>query len=422
MDDKIWDIVPPKTPSPSSKGEEPKVEYKRTNEEEERERLPKETKVNFGWVLILLFLILAFVVGFKMSKAEIKIWPETETIFLKKEITVDTKIQNSDFKNETIPGQLLTIEESLLESFTSSGKTQKEAEGVIRLYNEYTTKSETWREGTRFVSSEGKLFKSKDNIAVPGADIEGGKLAPNYVDVPVIAAEAGEDYNIGPSNFSIFVYRGTEKYTKYYGKSLESMKGGGDSTQVTAEDISDAQEIITEKAKAKAIASLKAKVANEFVFLDDILETEVTDIFSLAKEGDEVEKFNCRAVVKATTIVFKRAQVYSLVKSFISSKTPEGRLVYEKSLKIDYTPRVVDFESERTVISLSFSVKIYPEIDLQLLKKSLIGKSLEETKIFLERQSEFTDTKKPEIKFWPFWVKSVPQDLNKIEIEYPLID
>ncbi|XOA42910.1 MAG: hypothetical protein ACKKMO_00315 [Candidatus Nealsonbacteria bacterium] len=411
MTRKIWDILPPEEPSSSLKMEKPLVE--------EKEELPKKIKINWVWFLIPLSLIIAVIVGFQLSKVEIKIWPETKTDFSKTNLTIDTEVEKPDFENKTIPGQFLKIEESISDSFLSSGRTLKKAEGIIRLYNAYSTKSENWLAETRFVSSEGKLYKSKDKIAVPGAEIENGKIIPKYVDVPVIAAEAGENYNIGHSHFSIFVFRGTPRYTKFYGESFEEIKGGGDSPQITTEDIENAKESVSKKAKTKAVTSLENKVTDEFVFLDDILETEIKDIFSLAKEGDEVERFNSGATVEATTIIFKKEEVQNFVKEFIFSETHEEKLLYEESLKIDYTPQIVDFESGKVVLSLSFSIKMYPDINLQLLKESLVGKSLIETKIFLEKQSEFINI---EIRFWPFWVKSVPEDLNKIEIKYPIID
>lgn len=415
---KIFDILPPdQVPPPDIR--KPAREIK----EEETGRPPKKTNKSSVWVLILLVLAIGGAIGFSISKAEIKIWPETETVFLKTKLRLDTEIGKADFVNGVIPGQFLNVKESLSESFLSSGRSSEKAEGVIRLYNAFSTKSENWLEGTRFVSSEGKLFKSKNKIAVPGAEIENGKMIPRYVDVPVVAAEAGEEYNIGPSNFSIFVFRGTPRYTKFYGESLNSMTGGGGSPQVTAKDIEDAKESIIVKTKIAAKESLEASVMDDFIFLDDILETEVEDVFALAKEGDNVESFNSRATVGAVTIIFKKEEVQNFVKDFVISKlqTPEdkGKILYENSLKIDYSAQVVDFESGKVTLSLNFSVKIYSDIDLDLLKKTLIGKSLTETKYLLESEPEFASV---DVKFWPFWVRSVPGDLNKINLEYPIID
>ncbi|XOB40438.1 MAG: hypothetical protein ACKKMR_00245 [Candidatus Nealsonbacteria bacterium] len=410
MRKKILDILPKEPSVPSCEIKEPLVRDK---------ELPTKSNKKGLWFLILLLLILTVMFGFKISRAEIKIWPDTETTVLETELSIDTSIQYLDFKNKVIPGQVFEVEESISRIFSSSGKTLKKAEGVIRLYNAYTTKSEIWLKGTRFVSAEGKLFKSKDRIYVPGAEIKDGKIIPRYIDVPVIAAEFGEDYNIGPSHFSIFVYRGTPRYTKFYGESLESMKGGGESPQVTAEDLTEAEEILTEEAKAKSVRSLREKVGDEFIFLTDISKTEITEKISLAKAGDEMSGFTFKVETKAIALIFKKQEIERFTRDFIVSRLPEQKLLYTESLKIDYTPQLVDWESGKVNLSLKLSCKIYPKTDLQALKRGLMGKTLSETKIFLENQPEFIST---EIKFWPFWVKSIPKDLDKIEIKYPIID
>ena len=365
MTNKIRDILPPEefVPVPQE------MEEQQIEELEEKEKLPKKIKVNWAWLLVLLFLIIVAVIGFKMPKAEVKIWPEKETVYFKTNITLDTGLKASDFENEIIPGYFFETEETISETFSSSGEALEKAEGIIRLYNEYTTKSENWLAGTRFVSSEGKLFKSKDGILVPGAEIKNGKMTANYVDVLVEAAEPGEEYNIGPSHFSIIAYKGTPKYTKYYGESFEAMKRGGDSFKVTVQDIENAQSSLIDKVKDKAITVLESKVTDEFIFLEDVLDTEVIDIFSLAQEGDVLEEFDLRVTVKATTIVFEKEQVKNFAKEFISSRIPAEKLLYEESLSINYTPQVVNLESGKVIVALDLSVINYPDIYLQFLKK-----------------------------------------------------
>ena len=424
MTNKIRDILPPEEFIPVPQ----KMEKHQVEEQEEKnQELPKRIKVNWVLILVILFLITAAVVGFKMSKVEVKIWPEKETVYFKTNITLNTGVETPDFENEIIPGYFFETEETISEVFSSSGEALKRAGGIIRLYNEYTTKSENWLAGTRFVSSDGRLFKSKDGILVPGAEIEDGKMTASYVDVPVEAAEPGEEYNIGPSNFSIVAYKGTPKYTKYYGESFEAMKGGGESFKVTAQDIENAQNSLIDKVKDKAIAALESKVTDEFIFLEDVLDTEIIEISSLAQEGDILEKFTSRATIKVTTIVFKKEQVRNFAKEFISSEILSEnaentkKLLYEESLNINYTPQVVNLESGKVIVVLNLSVTTYPDIDLQFLKKELSGKSLTEAESLLEQQPGFRGEVNP-WPFWAFWVKSVPENLNKIEIEYPIID
>ena len=407
MAKEVFDILPPKKlekrviSSLPPKKIKPKIKYKKT------------------LIFFLLVLIFAILFHLKFSKAEIKIWPETETVSFKARLTVDTNVEKPDFEKSIIPGRVFEAEKIVSGEFSSSGKTLKKAEGIIRLYNAYTTRSETWREGTRFVSEEGKLFKSKDKIFVPGAKIQNGKIVPSYVDVPVIAAEGGSEYNIGPSHFSIYVFRGTPRYTKFYGESFEPMSGGGETPQVTEEDLKKAEDLLIEKAKSESVAVLKGEIPAEFLFSDDTIETKILDTFSLAQPGMEIDKFTFQVRAKASTIAFSKEIVEEFVKKFILSQIEKDKLIYQKSLMLDYSPETFDLDEGKLSLSLDFSTKVYQDIDLSSLKKILIGKSLDEVKIFLMNQPNII---RSDVHFFPFWVRRVPNDIRKIEISYPLID
>ena len=412
MTKKIFDILPPE--KSEEKEELVEIEERRITEETSVSK-PQAKKI---WLFIPLVLIFIIALGFQISKAEIQIWPTIRKVAFEAKITVDQDTKSYDFGNDIIPGEIFEVEKSVSDNFVSTGKALIRAEGVIKLYNAYTTKSEVWLKGTRFVSSDGKLFKSKDRIHIPGAEIQDGKLNPSQVDVPVIAAEAGEEYNIGPSHFSIFVFRGTPRYTKFYGESFEAMKGGGESPQVTEEDLERVEEILIDRVKLEVEKALENETASDFVFVKNIAEIEILEKVSLAKAGDEKDSFNFKVRAKGITLLFKKEDVENFVKNFILLQIVEDESIYEESLNIDYTPDILDLDSGRIVLSLVFSAELYPKIDLFLLKKALIGKSLKEAETFLEGQSEIINT---EIKLWPFWVTSIPQKLDKIEINYPLI-
>lgn len=426
MSKKIFDIIPPEK---VEKDKKPAVKTfkKKISEQEAVKEIKKKAKAiaddaklkkkdfKAGWIIVPIFLALLVFFALQISRAEIAIWPKTELVAFETELTIDTNADEVDLFYKSIPAQVFESQKVLYEEFQSTGEILKKAEGVIRLYNEYSTKSETWLKGTRFVSSEGKLFKSKDKIIVPGAELKNGKLIPRYIDVPVVAAEAGEEYNIEPTHFSIYVFRGTPRYTKFYGESLESMTRGGDSLKITEQDMELAEEVLVEKTKNASETELKNKVLETQIFLDDILETEVLEKFSLAKAGDEVENFSFKVKTKSKTLLFKEKDIKDYIKQLVFSQNSSEKLFYEESLKIDYTLQTINFDSGKAVVSLDISVEVYSDINLDILKKELMDKSLSGTTVFLENQLEIT---KAEVRLWPFWVKNVPKNIEKIDINY----
>jgi hypothetical protein len=373
MTQKVIDIIPPKKFKEKKKAlefvEKKKVEIPK-KEFGFKEKLPK-FPVKKG-IIFATFLILASIfilLSFKFSKAEIKIWPKTEDLKLNEKLIVDTKAGSIDSKNKIIPGKIFEFEETFSDDFPASGEVLKKAEGIIRLFNEYNTQDEVWKEGTRFVSSDGKLFKSKDKISVPGAKIKDGKIEASFVDVPVIADKGGEEYNIGPSDFSIVAFKGTPRYFKYYGKSFQPMKGGGKSYQVTKEDLEKAERTLIERGKEKAKEILKEKIPTDFSFSDDAIEIEVLEKNSSVKEGEEVEKFNFKVKVKIKTIAFSKNDILNFIKDYVLSQVPEKKGISLENLKFDYKTELANFDLGKINLSFNVSTKIYSTIDPLQLKK-----------------------------------------------------
>ena len=408
---KVWDIVPPKDFKEINN-------LKNVSQKREKKNLsPRKLKL---WPF-LLFIILGsgLFVTFRMSKSKIDIWPATETISLDSSFRVVVDALSVDYSESVVPGIVFNEEKIVSEDFPSTGSILKKAEGVIRLYNAYTTMGETWLAGTRFVSEDGMFFKSKDIISVPGAEIQNGEKIPSYVDVPVIAAESGEEYNIDPSSFSIYVYRGTEKYTKFYGVSFEEMVGGGKSDQITENDLESAKNVLIEKTKTETEESLIDKITNDFVVMDNVFDTEILESFSSKEVGDILSSFSFTVRGSSKTISFKKDDINDLVENFILSKISEGDIVLPAKLNVNYKSNNVDWSNGELEIDFSVTFETYPEIDLGFLREELMGRSSTETKFLLENQPEIT---KSEISFWPFWVNSISSDKNMIEINYPVID
>lgn len=364
---------------------------------------------------IFLFLVLIFIVlHFFLADAEIKIWPETEVFNADEKIIIAGEADRLDLKAKIIPGEIFESEKTISEEFPASGSFLKKAEGIIRLYNNFTTQSETWRKNTRFVSSEGKLFLSKDRINVPGAILKNGKITPSFVDVKVIAAEAGSEYNIAPSHFSIAAFLGTARYTKYYGESFEPMVGGGEFPQVTKEDLEKAESILIERAKIESENDFKNKIPAGFVFLAQVAKIDILEKSSSVEVGAEAEKFKFQVVAKLTTPFFKSKDLEDFAASFILSQVSPEKIFHRQSLKINYQPETFNPELGRSVISLNISAKIYPVFNLDSLKKGLAGKSLTEARFLLQDQPEII---RSEIRVFPFWMKGIPNKLDKIKTE-----
>lgn len=414
MKKKVIDIqYPQKLEEKKKEKTTPPIQFKKP---ESKILLPKIRYKRF------LFLIPVILIGvlchITLSRATIEVWPETEIKNFETKVTITKEVESPDFSAQVLPGKIFEKEKTFSEEFSSSGKklVEKKATGQIRIYNNYSTSSQVLVATTRFVSADGKIFRSIGRVTIPGGQYEKGKLVPGYLDVQVEADKPGPEYNIGPSTFSIPGFAGTDRYTKFYGKSFESMKDGElkEAPQVTKEDLQKAEDSLTEKAKKEIENLLKLDIPSEFVFTEGALEKKILETFSLAKAGMEAEKFTYQVEVQATSLLFKKDDIENFAKSFIASQLSEGKTFYPPSLKINYSPENINLEVGKIILNLEMETKIYSEIDEIYLKKGLMGKSLAEAQISLENQPLIT---KSQVKLRPFWLRNIPEELEKIDIE-----
>ena len=445
MPKKIFDIIPSQKISsfveaPKDKRQEsflkPTTSLKKTG----RQRIGSKIKRNFLKTLIIcsLFLILVAVFSFFFfSNSKIEIWPETEILTLTKTITIDTGIVPEQLESASwidkgvIPGKIFKDQKLSTQEFFSSGKTLKEkkAKGIIRVYNDYSATPQSLLPDTRFVSTDGKLFRSVKKEVIPGRKYEEGKFVPGEIDIEVKAAEAGEDYNIEPSTFSIPGFAGTPKYTAFYGKSFSPMAGGfkGEVSQVVQEDLDKAKSILNERLKRESRDFLKTALPTGFVLLDETISQEIIEESYSAEAGAEAESFNLQIKIESKGLMFRKSDLEDFAKNFINLNIDEGKKFQEESLEINYSSEMIESETAENkiyeaeepdiVLNLEIKAKIYPDIDLVELKRTLLGRSFQEIKIFLEDQSQI---KKIGIDPGPFWRRRIPKNIDKVEIKLNL--
>ena len=406
---KIIDIYPPKKrPFTFFIPETPKDSDKK----EASVLIEKKHKKPFLKIFIFILLFLLAVAIFSQavfSRVEIQIWPETEDLSLEEKISVDTALEQPDFLAKIIPGKVFENEETASQQFTSSGKVENKeyATGTIRIYNNYHL-AQTLKATTRFQPPLEKVlyFRSQSKVVVP---------AKGFADVEVKADMPGEDYNIGPSTFSLPGLSGLPQYYSIYGKSSSAMKGGfkGQSSQVSSDDLVQAQAVLMEKINKNNQEVLAKKIPQDYVFFPDSVFQEVTGTSSVSS-GVLADKFDYELKVKSKAIVFKKADLDEFVKQLISIKIQDNdKKLDNNSLKVDYSVESFNNESGKIILSLKITAKLYSDIDTRELKKSLFDKSLNEARLLIEN---LPNIKKVQIQAFPVWLRTIPEE-TKIRIK-----
>jgi len=418
---KIFDIIPPlekgehiieikkeKTKKVKGKKEKKPFNFKFFNKTSITKEVPIKEKVSVGFSkkiifpLFVVFILLVIMSSLVFSKVDVTIVPKTETL------TFNTKLEVSSLVLEEgiIKGIILNKDGDVSKDFESTGKTLKKAEGIIRVYNLYSSNSLTFREGTRFMSDSGKIFIIKDKAVIPGK--------PEYIDLKVVAAEAGDDYNIEPSMFSVPGLVGTAIYDKFYGRSFSSMTGGGEFSKVSEEDLVKAKEETMKEFTSVIREQLirENSLNTDYLLLDDAFKIESEKAFSLAKVGDESDSFKYTIQGKGKVMIFKKSEVEDFVNKYIISSLV-NKDIEPDSLEISYFVNNKDLDNGNIVFDLEIKAKVYSAIDDNIIKEELFTKSKNEAIIVLESFEDILDVN---IDFWPFWINKIPKSPNRINI------
>ncbi|MDD2913241.1 MAG: hypothetical protein WCZ99_01465 [Candidatus Paceibacterota bacterium] len=412
MPEKIFDIIP--------------VQKKVTKEEKifEEEKVKKERHFDFKkyifYFFVFLFLFSGIWAYFSFSIAQIEIWIKTERLDFSETVLIDTNIDYININDRVIQGKLFIENASGIQNFPSSGKAtvQESATGIIRVYNNHSTEDQSLLDSTRFVSSDGKLFRSLKREVIPGGKYSGGKLEPGYVDIEVKAAEAGEDYNIGPATFSIPGFAGTAKYIDFYGKSFEPMKGGfqGEASVVLKEDIETAKNLLHEGVlKSAYVSALSAAEKEGFVLQGEniISEKNILKEEIFAEAGDIVSNFDYELEMELKFPGFKKADMEVLAEDFITRNILEGQKIKRESMEISYQFLEVD-ESGRIALNVTYSAEIYSEVSMIEIDNFVLGKERETIKTNL---ASIPQIERIQINSWPLLRSKAPSQKEKVEIK-----
>ncbi|MCX7616251.1 MAG: baseplate J/gp47 family protein [Patescibacteria group bacterium] len=392
---------------------------KETDSFEGEERKGKKSVLKKVLRLILILGIgggVIYVAFFILPKVEVRVFSKKVPWSFEGSVVVNKNINQIDLASKQIPGEILVKKGNQVFKFTPSGKKMGEskARGVITVVNNFGPVSQKLVATTRFQTADGKIFRLVSDVIIPPAKVVDGKIQPSSIDVQVIADKAGPDYNIGPqSKFTIPGFQGTQKYQGFYGYSTQPMKGGavGEISFVTEEDAKKAEAEAETKLKEALLSSLLMSFPQDLVYLDNAY-----DFAVLKKEVDsnldENGQFSIFVDGQISLIVFKKENLVELLKKIAWEENIPQNYVQTQE-KLEYQKPLVDWKAGRAEIPLKYHTVFAAPLDANRLKKEILGKKETELKSYI---LSLAGIDKLNVSFWPFWVKSVPQKEDRVQI------
>lgn len=380
----------------------------------DRRRMPKIPKYVI-WAIGLLFVVLViFIAGSFFTKVTAEIVPKQARINLSESITASHSAAEGELEFGTVSN---VITEEVVVKASGTKEVEEKASGEITIYNDYSKDSQTLVAKTRFEAKNGKIYRITQNISVPGQKIEGGKTVPGSITVKVVADQAGAEYNAELTDFTIPGFRDSDRFDKFYARSKTAMTGGmiGTVSDISQSDREDAEATLKSKLASKTKDTSSLQIPDGHIsFKDAIFTTTEFEVKNGAKAGE------AKLVGKLTytAIVFNKIKLATyLAEQRVSDYADEAVFLSDSSkINISLQNRdQVDISSDEQIeVKMTGTAFLVWTVNEDEFKQAIGGYNKGNFKLVI---GDFPAIQSAKLKIVPPWVRSIPNDPNKIEVK-----
>jgi hypothetical protein len=292
------------------------------------------------------------------------------------------------------------------------------ASGQILIYNNYGAAPQKLVASTRFESKDGKIFRVKEAVTVPGR--KGG--GPGVVEATVYADKPGNDYNLGLVDFTVPGFKGSPQFEKIYARSKTPLQGGfvGQAPEVAAADLSAAEGALQAKLRQQLLDTVRQALPADQILYDDAA------FFSFTTRPAELPTGAAAgAAAKAKVTVEGRLRALVLPRvtlghQLIGTKVPElanldfgvdnlEALTFAFNNKNTVNPD----DNPRLSAHLTGAAQVTALTDVAKLRADLAGQPRAAVNEILAKTPSLVGA---EVGFFPPWSLKLPADENRITV------
>lgn len=354
---------------------------------------------------------LLFALSFVFSKAKISVHPKIVETTLSDTFTASRTASEGSLVFDIV---VISGDESLQVPATEEREVSDRAQGTVIIFNSFSAAPQKLAVDTRLAGSNGKIYKTKTPVTVPG--MKGA--TPGSVEVGVYAAEAGDTYNSGPLDFQIVGFQGTPKYEKFKVRTKPgtAITGGfkGNTLVASAEEQAKAELEIRENLEAELYKKAESQIPRGFILWKDAAVFEPGNLE--VSKGEEELTMTLEGTLYG--LLFKEEEITRKIAEK-KVKDYDGSPVFVpglKELQFSLAPIGSVSLSEMNNISfnLSGSTKIIWKVDEEKFKTGLLGQP---KKDFVAIVSQHENIDRAELSMIPVWKRVIPEEPEKVEIK-----
>lgn len=416
-----------KTPETSSKQAPQAAEDSAEDKPKRSKQVPDFSRFKKRLLLGLLLLLLiggglwwALVVA---PRAEVAIEGLTRDVQADFDFQIDPGAEASDYQERVLAGGLAQESRTLSSEFEPTGTdiVGERATGEVTIVNceTFSDNSITISSGTALTAANGMVYRASETTLVPGSTSDGPGAPCNEdgrEEVPVEADDIGEEYNIGPTDYTVDGYDSDDVFSD----GSTPMTGGEEEevTVVSESDVQEARQSLLEEEREEVRTSLESEFDGDGQFIvETSFNEEVTETVSEPEIGEQTDSARLILETTYTLLAVERDDMEELLAT-----------VYREQAETDELLGLVESGLEEATIETqdgadAFNIEamgvLGPDIDEPKLKEQLVGMGYREAVDTIEDIPNVTNVV---VDLWPFWVSEVPSNPDKIEIDFSITD
>ncbi|MEK7462517.1 MAG: hypothetical protein AAB618_02985 [Patescibacteria group bacterium] len=388
----------------------------------EREQIPSiriengtkrgQKRLVFAGILGIILIVGALVLSALLGKTELTIYPKINQPNISSEFTA-----YPDKRDNALSYEIVTLESTSESQVKASGQIEvkEKATGKIEIIKT-TEGAERIIANTRFRSPDGKVFRIKEAIIVPGA-ING---LPGTIQADVTADDVGDSYNLAAgTRFDVpgFQEGGLDDlYKAIYAENRSAFTGGisGPQYKIDEAELSTARQALQIKLRDELLKRVESEKPSGFIAFTGAVAITYNQLPAV-EYGKDLVTIKEQAILQIPT--FKQQDLGSfLAKEAVASYSGGAvRIDDPSALTFAYTSATSSNSVIANEPSLTFKLTGKPllvwEYDAKKLTKDLAG--LPKTSIN-NAISAYPGIEGAKVSITPFWKRSFPESADDI--------
>lgn len=375
-----------------------------------------------GGVLLIVFLVWATVIA---PRATVVITARTTESSANSKVTFSPTL-TTDTAANSLKSTVMQEKKDISVEFeaTENKEVGEKAKGSITVRNCDYDDGFSLPAGTQFTAGS-ITFVSTAAASVPGYSSPSSSscsLSGSFAGKVTVAVEAsaiGDSFNVSARTYTV---GGIPSGSKVDATGTDM--AGGSKRQVKVVSATDIQNAVDQVTK-QSTDEIKKKLSDQF----DKTYTVLDQTFKLDQGSPQSTPAKGQEVASGSKAKLTASVTYSLMGI---TKADIGKFLdgyFEAQLKDTQNQRTYDNGSEKATFtniapatdgftaSLVATAKIGPKINDDEIKNTAKGKRYGEVQSAIEAIQGVDNV---DVKFWPFWVNGVPNDVNKVKVEFNL--